>query len=169
MRESIQIAETLRQRLQDSDKVSLADTQRDPYLNLQRVLVAQNKPEQALEIAERGRARAFIELLTQRQNRQPGNPQPIVKPSTVAELRQIAKAHNATLVQYSVIYDQSLYIWVVQPTGEITFRSVDLKSILPKGRSLAEYVRAVRSDTIGVRGLQCQSRSLGCGCLEPTM
>ena len=154
LRAAIQIAETLRERLQDTDKVSLADTQRSPYTDLQQVLIAQNKPEQALEIAERGRARAFVELLAKRQNRQPENPQPIVKPATIAEIQQIAKAHNATLVQYSVIHDRSLYIWVVQPTGEIAFRSVDLKSILSKSGSLAEYVRAVRSDEIGVRGLR---------------
>ena len=156
LRAAIQIAETLRERLQDTDKVSLADIQRNPYTDLQRVLVAQNKPEQALEIAERGRARSFIELLAKRQNRRPGNPQPIAKPASIAEIRQIAKAHNATLVQYSVINDQSLYIWVVQPTGDITFRSVDLKSILPEGGSLSEYVRAVRSDAIGVRGLRAK-------------
>ena len=158
MRAAIQIAETLRERLQDTDKVSLADTQRNPYTSLQQVLIAQNKPEPALEIAERGRARAFVELLAKRQNRQPENPQPIVKPAAIAEIRQIAQAHSATLVQYSVINNQSLYIWVVQPTGEIAFRSVDLKAILPKGRSLAEYVRAVRSDTIGVRGLRAKAK-----------
>jgi CHAT domain-containing protein len=63
-------------------------------------------------------------------------------PPTVEAIKRIAKEHQATLVSYSIIYDQAqaqgeqttqesvLYIWVVPPTGEIAFRQVDLKSLL---------------------------------------
>lgn len=56
------------------------------------------------------------------------------------QMKQIAKQQNATIVQYSVIADEStvnntgeikqseLYIWVIKPTGEIEFRQIDLKT-----------------------------------------
>lgn len=55
-------------------------------------------------------------------------------------LATTAKQLNATLVQYSIISNESivdskpqtqeseLYIWVVKPTGEVEFRKVDLKA-----------------------------------------
>lgn len=121
--------------------MSVFDTQILTYNLLQQILIAQDKPEAALEIAEQGRARAFIELLAQRLS-----PEAIEqatlnsKPPTIAEIRQIAKAHNATLVEYALVPDEEfkvrgklrgtaseLLIWVVQPTGEVAFRRVDLK------------------------------------------
>jgi CHAT domain-containing protein len=119
---------------------------------LQQVLVAQNKPEAALEISERGRSRAFVELLAQRLQKTGTAPAPIAPPN-LQQIRQIAKAQNATLVQYSTFFNESLYIWVIKPTGEIAFRQVDLQAALPKGISLEEYVRTVRSDSLGARGL----------------
>jgi CHAT domain-containing protein len=117
------------------NKVSIFDVQAETYRLLQKVLIAQNKPEAALEIAERGRARAFVESLT----KQLGNQSDTIKPPNLEEIKQIAKIQNATLVEYSIIYDDSkievkppsqevkLFIWVVQPKGNVTFRQVDLK------------------------------------------
>lgn len=152
LRESIQIQESLRQRLSDTEKVALFDfVQKDPYSNLQQVLVSLKQPEAALEISERGRARAFVELLSARLTQ--GN-SPAVTPPTLAQIRQIAKSQNATLVEYSVIDQESLYIWVVQPTGEVTLRSVDLKPLLEDQKlTLAEYVQRFRADGIGTRGI----------------
>ncbi len=50
----------------DANKVSIFEEQARTYRTLQQVFVAQNQPNAALEIAERGRARAFVELLAQR-------------------------------------------------------------------------------------------------------
>jgi hypothetical protein len=45
------------------------------------------------------------------------------------QIKQVAKQQNATIVQYSIIPDESeLYIWVIKPTGDIQFRQVDLKA-----------------------------------------
>ena len=138
----IQVWESLRQRLgsNDANKVSIFEGQARTYRTLQQVRVAQNNPNAALEIAERGRARAFVDLLAQRLSS--GAVSSVVAPAPNQEqIRQIAKAQNATLVQYSIIYDDfqiqgktvgresALYIWVIQPTGEITFRQVDLKPL----------------------------------------
>ncbi|MBD2121526.1 CHAT domain-containing tetratricopeptide repeat protein [Trichocoleus sp. FACHB-262] len=140
---AIKIWESLRSELVDEHKVSIFEGQARSYRTLQEVLIAQNKVEAALEIAERGRARAFVELLSQRLgSQQPASQiQEVIQAPDIQQIRQIAKAQNATLVQYSIIYDDfqiqgkqtsresALYIWVIQPTGEITFRQVDLKPL----------------------------------------
>jgi CHAT domain-containing protein len=138
----IQVWESMRQMLgsNDANKVSIFEGQAGTYRLLQQVRVAQNNPIAALEIAERGRARAFVDLLTERLSS--GSTNPVIASSPNQEqIRQIAKAQNATLVQYSIIYEDfqiqgkqvgresALYIWVIQPTGEIAFREVDLKPL----------------------------------------
>jgi Predicted N-acetylglucosaminyl transferase len=66
LRDAIEIWENLRIKLDDTNKVSIFEKQTRTYRLLQEILIAQNKPEEALEIAERGRARAFVELLAKR-------------------------------------------------------------------------------------------------------
>ena len=175
LRAGIEAMESLRARLGDKDayKVSIFEEQDRTYRLLQQVLIAQNKTNDALEIAERGRARAFVELLARRLS--PEGAQGITSPSTVAsptieQIQQIAKVQNSTLVQYSIIYDNfkvqgkeqtkesKLYIWVIKPTGEVTFRSVDLTSLWQckvaqpcAPTSLDDLVTDAR-ESIGVRG-----------------
>src|ERR687885_544743 len=150
----IQVWESMRQMLgsNDANKVSIFEGQARTYRTLQEVRVAQNNPIAALEIAERGRARAFVDLLTERLSSGDAN-SVIASAPNQDRIRQIAKAQNATLVQYSIIYDDfqiqgkqvgresALYIWVIQPTGEITFRQVDLKPLWQKhNASLANLI-----------------------------
>ncbi|MBW4443859.1 MAG: CHAT domain-containing protein [Plectolyngbya sp. WJT66-NPBG17] len=150
----IQVWESMRQMLgsNDADKVSIFEEQSRTYRTLQQVRVAQNQSDAALEIAERGRARAFVDLLTQRLS-SGSDSLPIASAPNQEQIRQIAKVQNATLVQYSIIYndfqiqgksepwESALYIWVIQPTGEITFRQVDLKPLWQKHKaSLANLI-----------------------------
>jgi CHAT domain-containing protein/Tfp pilus assembly protein PilF len=156
---AIAVLESLRPGLTDIDKISIFETQANSYRLLQQALVAQNKTNTALEIAERGRARAFVELLASRQSSNP-NTQQTVKPLDLQQIQQIAREQNATLVEYSIVYDalknqgkeewrhSELYIWVVKPTGEVAFKQVDLKSL---NTSLEDLVETSR-DAIGVRG-----------------
>ncbi|MBD1860058.1 MULTISPECIES: CHAT domain-containing tetratricopeptide repeat protein [Trichocoleus] len=152
---AIKIRESLRSELVDEHKVSIFEGQASSYRTLQKVLIAQNKVEAALEIAERGRARAFVELLSQRLgSQQPVSQiQEVIKAPDIQQIQQIAKAQNATLVQYSIIYDNfsfegketsresALYIWVIQPNGKISFREVDLKPLWQRhGSSLASLI-----------------------------
>ncbi|MEG3844933.1 tetratricopeptide repeat protein, partial [Microcoleus sp. herbarium14] len=151
---AIEVWESMRQMLgsNDANKVSIFEGQANTYRTLQKVRVAQNNPIGALEIAERGRARAFVDLLTQRLSSDSANPV-IASAPNQDQIRQIAKSQNATLVQYSIIGDDfqiqrksepresALYIWVIQPTGEITFREVDLKPLWQKHKaSLADLI-----------------------------
>jgi CHAT domain-containing protein/lipopolysaccharide biosynthesis regulator YciM len=123
LRNSIAVKEAIRKDLGNNDafKVSIFETQAKSYRLLQQALIAQNQTTEALLIAERGRARALIELLAQRQ-------QLSFTPASlnIDQIKQIAKDQNATLVEYSIAWDD-LYIWVVKPTGEITFQKVDIK------------------------------------------
>ncbi|WP_445248296.1 CHAT domain-containing protein [Microcoleus sp. OTE_8_concoct_300] len=148
--DSIKVSESLRAGLDDANKVSIFETQTDSYVKLQQVFIAQKKTNEALEIAERGRARAFVELLASRLALSASVPTTI-NPPNIQQIQQIAKEQNATLVEYSTIGNETLYIWVIKPTGEITFRSVDLKSL---DINLPEATEGARvSAALGTRGL----------------
>ncbi|MEQ8467023.1 tetratricopeptide repeat protein [Coleofasciculus sp. E1-EBD-02] len=134
--DAIKVLESLRTELTDLNKVSIFETQANTYTTLQQVLIALNKANAALEIAERGRARAFVELLATQLSSQPD-----VTPPNLDKIQQIAKKQNATLVEYAIIYDDfkiqgreqykesELYSWVIQPTGKVAFRKVDIKPL----------------------------------------
>ncbi|MBG1266719.1 CHAT domain-containing protein [Nostoc sp. WHI] len=161
--EAINIWESLRGReLKDNEKVSIFERQSRTYRTLQKVLIGQNKPDAALEIAERGRARAFVELLTSRLS--PDSKVQLPTPPTIPEIRQIAKQQNTTLVQYSIITDDfkiagkeqakdsELYIWVIKPTGEVTFRKADLKPLWQKENTTLDNLVITSRNSIGARG-----------------
>ncbi|HBW56979.1 MAG TPA: hypothetical protein DEF27_03935, partial [Oscillatoriales bacterium UBA8482] len=131
---AIKIFESLRPGLSDQNKVSFLETFSKSYGVLQQVLIEQKQIEKALEVAERGRARAFVELVAQN-NISPEKLTKIsVKPPNFSDIQKVAKTQNATLVEYSVIADQfkqnsTLLIWVIKPDGNVQFRSVDLTNL----------------------------------------
>ncbi|HEY9613412.1 CHAT domain-containing protein [Allocoleopsis sp.] len=174
---AIEVLESLRPRLDDMYKVSIFDTQVLTYALLQQVLVAQGKPEAALEIAERGRARAFVELLAQRLS--PGatakSTSNLTSP-TIEQIQKIARERHATLVQYSIIPEKfrlqgklrgvpsELLIWVIQPTGEIAFRRVDLKPLRQQqNTTLNGVVAAIRC----FNHRACQTQAVTRGEFQP--
>ena len=149
---AIEAYETLRTDLtNDEDKISIFETQAESYRLLQHALIAQNKIETALEISERGRTRAFVELMAQRLHGDADEAFVPPAPPTLTDIQQVARTQNTTLVEYSVVsledFSNALYIWVVQPTGDIAFRQVDLDSL---DTPLTELVTQSRA-TIGVR------------------
>jgi CHAT domain-containing protein/tetratricopeptide (TPR) repeat protein len=164
---SLTLWESLRADLGNNDRnqISLFEEQARTYRLLQRVLVAQNKTDAALEIAERGRARAFVALLSRRLSGAETKPAavPALPPPTIAQIKQIAKAQNSTLVQYSITYEDKLIngkvqpreaellIWAIAPTGTITFRNVDLRAQGNGGMALDDLIARSR-ETIGVSG-----------------
>jgi CHAT domain-containing protein/tetratricopeptide (TPR) repeat protein len=156
---AIKIWEKIRQNLGDRNdfKVSIFEQQAKTYERLQLVLITQNKTEEALEVSERGRARALIELLDSRLSSSRTD-ELTIPPPTIEQIKQIARVQNSTLVEYSIISSQLLYIWVVQPTGKIAFRSVDLRQG-PIDKTLKDLVRDIHNN-IGVkekdRGMVCE-------------
>ncbi|WP_331001329.1 CHAT domain-containing protein [Nostoc sp. WHI] len=145
--------------LTDAEKVSIFEQQAFTYRFLQQSLVAQNKINSALEVSDRARGRAFIELLASKQLEKP-NPLLNIKPLALQQIKNIAKVENATLVQYSIIGNEALYIWVIKPTGEIAFEQVDLKKTL--NTSLESLVINNRK-TLGARsrGIKVEPKSGG--------
>ncbi|MGF1492058.1 MAG: CHAT domain-containing protein [Microcoleaceae cyanobacterium] len=123
---AIQIWESLRPGLEDDHKVSLADQQAETYQWLQQVLINQGEFERALEISERGRARAFADLIADSLSQ--AEPYETPDPLTFKQIQQIAQRQQATLVEYSVLPDW-LYIWVVQPDGTLEFRQQNISDI----------------------------------------
>ena len=140
--------------LNDADKISLFESQQRTFRFLQQALIAQDKYESALEIAERGRARAFAELLFQRLATEDEDVN--ITPPNLEEITAFAQQQQTTLVEYSIIrftdnyftddFDPQLYIWVISPDGNITFRQQPLTDI-----DLSTLVTTTRQ-TIGVRG-----------------
>lgn len=167
LRTAMEARESIRARLGDNDayKISVFEEQARTYRLLQKVLIAQNKTTEALEVAERGRARAFVELLASRLSPSQNSESTIASPPpTLQQIKQIAKAQNATLVEYSIIGDEvkvqnnpgfaesELYIWVIKPTGEVAFCSVDLKPLWQNQNTTLEYFVLLTRNAIGVRG-----------------
>ncbi len=148
---AIKVYESIRVDLIDKNQISIFETQAQVYNLLQQVLVAQNKYQEALEVSERGRARAFINLLAARQPQaQNKSNLPEILPPTIKDIQKIAKQQKATFVEYSISKDNSyIYIWVVKPTGEVAFQKVDFKANTP-----LKDVVATALDSIGAtRGL----------------
>jgi CHAT domain-containing protein len=132
----------------DASRIRMAATLDDNYRTLQQVLVSQNRSDEALEVAEVSRARAFAELLAARISGEPLlKNKALSQPPKVDTIRAIAKAQNATLVEYAIVGPNLLYIWVIKPTGEISFRSTPLE---PK-QGIPQLVARGRSE-IKVRG-----------------
>jgi CHAT domain-containing protein/uncharacterized protein HemY len=165
LRAGIEVRESIRERLGKNDgyKVSIFEQQARTYRTLQQVLIAQNKTKEALEISEQGRSRALVELLTSRLSGK--NTSQIPEKPTLSLLQQIAKQHSSTFVEYSINYDDfkiqgkqethesELYIWAIKPTGEVTFRKVDLKPLWQKEKTtLADLVTTSR-DSIGATSI----------------
>ncbi|EKU96560.1 filamentous hemagglutinin family N-terminal domain protein [Leptolyngbya sp. PCC 7375] len=135
--QAIEVWESVRQYLgkNDSWKISIFDEQAKTYSLIQETLLAQSKFEEALEISERGRARAFVELLSKGLSTQ-SLASDHASNLSIQEIKEIASSQQATLVQYSIITKEQqsttsqgqLAIWVIHPNGKIYFRSVDLNS-----------------------------------------
>jgi hypothetical protein len=128
-------------------------------------LIAQNKTDAALEIVERNRARALLELFASRlsSNARAQNltaQQVPIAPLTIEQIKQTAREHRATLVEYSIINDDvqgkqqtqesDLLIWVISPSGEVTLRRVNLKPLLKQNTSLSDLIISTR-EAMGLR------------------
>jgi CHAT domain-containing protein/Tfp pilus assembly protein PilF len=148
IQQAIPILDNLRLGLNDSDKITLLESQSRIDRLSQEILIQQNRPEAALEAAERGRARAFVELLaSRRQTKSQAEIQALALAPKIQKIRQIAQAQNATLVEYSIVSEKLLYIWVIKPNGEVIFRSTPIDPAQPLKRLVARG-----RNEIGVRG-----------------
>ena len=144
LRASIQICETLRSELVNNDhKASIFETQVSAYRLLQQVLVAQTRFDEALEISEMSRTRAFVELLQQTllTNELPTND--ATNRLSIPKIQQIARERNCTIVEYSIV-DPEIYIWVIQPNGNITYRAANLEPLNQQNQTLKQIILKTR-------------------------
>ncbi|XP_070707262.1 tetratricopeptide repeat protein 28 [Pempheris klunzingeri] len=121
--------ETIRHETQHSTdyKLSLFDLQTSSYQALQRVLVSLGRHDEALAIAERGRTRAFADLLVERQKggQQAASADPYI-PVTVEHILETVNGQRAMVLYYSLA-GGFLYSWLISPgTGIVKFNEVYL-------------------------------------------
>ena len=152
---SIELLEELRRDLEDADlfKVSMFETQETTYSILQEVLLEQNQFEAALEMIERGRSRAFVDLLSRSYNLDAEVIEDVeVETPDIESIRQIAKEQNSTITSYSIarqiqeiqgerkVVEVALWIWVVQPDGSVHFRKRDLADLRQQGMTITDLI-----------------------------
>ncbi|KAM6902956.1 tetratricopeptide repeat protein 28 [Xenentodon cancila] len=121
--------ETFRHETQHSMdyKLSLFDLQTSSYQALQRVLVSLGRHDEALAIAERGRTRAFADLLVERQkgSQQAPSADPYI-PVTVEHILETVNGQSAVVLYYSLA-GGFLYSWLLSPgSGIVKFHEVYL-------------------------------------------
>ncbi|TAG74128.1 MAG: CHAT domain-containing protein [Oscillatoriales cyanobacterium] len=144
LRASIQNRENLRSELvNDNHKISFFETQISAYHGLQKVLVARSQFNEALEISEMSRTRAFVELLQQTLliNELPTKDQ--TNKLSIPKIQQIARDRNSTIVEYSIV-DPEIYIWVIQPNGNITHRAANLEPLNQQNQTLKQIILQTR-------------------------
>uniref|UniRef100_A0AAV2IU21 Tetratricopeptide repeat protein 28 n=1 Tax=Knipowitschia caucasica TaxID=637954 RepID=A0AAV2IU21_KNICA len=108
-------------------KLSLFDLQTSSYQALQRVLVSMGCHDEALAIAERGRTRAFADLLVERQKET--QQMPGADPYTPVTLEHLLDTVNSqkAMVLYFSLAGGFLYSWLIPPgTGIVKFHEVYL-------------------------------------------
>ncbi|NJS09450.1 MAG: tetratricopeptide repeat protein [Microcoleus sp. CSU_2_2] len=134
---AVEVWESLRPGLTDENKVSLFEKQAETYGLLQQASIAQNKTEAALEIAERGRARAFAELLASRLGSDKSQQLVALKPPNLEQIKRIAAEQKATIIEYSIVAEK-IYVWAIAPSGDIAFRQIETRNL---DISLADVAR----------------------------
>ncbi|XP_036383006.1 tetratricopeptide repeat protein 28-like [Megalops cyprinoides] len=125
--------ETIRHEAQHSTdyKLSLFDLQTSSYQALQRVLVSLGHHDEALAVAERGRTRAFADLLVERQTgQQDSDP---YTPVTVDHILDSVNSQRALVLYFSLAAGY-LYSWLLAPgAGILKFHEVYLGEGVSEG------------------------------------
>ncbi|MFB2769219.1 CHAT domain-containing protein [Pelatocladus sp. BLCC-F211] len=111
---------------------------------LQRTLIAQNredKTNEALLVAQQSRnlelfrtVPAVLYALNNEvlQGKTSDNNLPkLVTPRnlSIKDIKKISIRENSTLVYYSIVSQEEIFVWVIQPTGKIGFKKINLSSI----------------------------------------
>jgi hypothetical protein len=135
---------------------------------LQEVLIETGQFSQALEVTERGRSRAFVELLDR--GLSPQADQQDIEAPNIAQMRQIAAEQNATIVSYGIgrkmseqtgrreLIDSEIWIWVVKPDGTVDFRRQDLQPLADQGLTIETLISGSRCFGDRLCMLRSQSR-----------
>jgi CHAT domain-containing protein len=163
LEKSVNLFESLRPRLIDSERIAIAEQQSKTYALLETAQVQNDDPIAALVTTERARARAFVELLATRSDEGSIAPKPdpnrdsnrdsIARTATtLQDIQATAKAQNATIVTYSIVNqlhhpdrESELHAWVIQPNGTIQFHKSNL---VHRNQNLADSLDATVHNTL---------------------
>lgn len=138
--------------LGDAARIEALEKSQDFFRKLVQFFAAHGNAEEALAASELARARAFADLLARRgedfaqaetapSETEGARRGPATAPPFCLEpVLRLAAQQRATLVEYFV-NERQLYIWVVQPSGSLSMRAVELAQL---GRPLAEVVAETR-------------------------
>jgi CHAT domain-containing protein/Tfp pilus assembly protein PilF len=148
LRQAVSIGEQERSQLsRDTFKTFNLDMRQDCFYELVDLLIQQNQAEEALEIAERSRARAFADLLAAREQTishkldNPGSstlnsaPLPalssfqqaqdfsvesnvVSQTLSASQLKQLAQEHGATILEYYAL-PEKLLVWLIDSNGTV--------------------------------------------------
>ncbi|XP_071946339.1 tetratricopeptide repeat protein 28-like [Antedon mediterranea] len=123
------IFEGLRREIQNGSeyKISLFDTQSACYQALQKVLVELKRTDEALVVAERGKTRAFIDLLLERQmdSTEVTDTTPLTKDQILDAVNQ----QESAVLYYSIAAGH-LYSWLITPNkGIVKFHNCNVNDL----------------------------------------
>jgi CHAT domain-containing protein len=141
-RESLGVIERLRARVVAADeaRAGFLEGKQAVYADTIELLMELGRIEEALELAEQARARAFLDLLGGRGPATRAFTPPAVAPMTLAEIREEARRRDATLVEYFSA-ETKLLVWAVDPAGSVHGASVPLSR-----KALSRLARRARGD-----------------------
>ena len=134
-------------------RLSLFDLQTACYQVLQRVFVSMGRSGEALLVAERGRTRAFVDLLLERQGAATSDAETRGSsrvqlfddslPTSVEQVMEIVDKQKASVVYYSLAFGY-LYCWLIVPgKGVVAFHQAAIKEDVDDD---AESVRRVEEE-----------------------
>ncbi|KAM9100269.1 tetratricopeptide repeat protein 28 isoform 2-T2 [Sarcophilus harrisii] len=146
--------ETIRHEVQLSTdyKLSLFDLQTSSYQALQRVLVSLGHHDEALAVAERGRTRAFADLLVERQTgHQDSDP---YSPVTIDQILEMVNGQRGLVLYYSLAAGY-LYSWLLAPgAGILKFHEYYLGDNMAENCSDFQETSSVLLQTVSGSGLE---------------
>lgn len=142
--ESLAAIERLRGRLVASDeaRAGFLEGKQAVYADTIDLLMQLGRIEEALELAERARARAFLDLLGGRELAGLATAEPL----TLAEIRREVSRRETTLIEY-FCSDERLFVWSVEPDGQIHGSSApisrrELSRLAARARGARDEARA---------------------------
>lgn len=135
---SIQGHENVRKSLKDEDKLSLDDQSISFYKGLTLMLISLGKIDDALCTAERGRARALLDLLFSNFGIQEINK---TNEFTLSSLANLLEKQRSDFLFMGIISKQ-IYLWFMEKGGKINFKIGTELSAIEKETSLQDLVTA---------------------------
>ena len=154
---SIKGHESVRKSLKDEDKLSLDDQSISFYKGLTLMLISLGKVDDALCTAERGRARALVDLIFSNFGIQEINK---TNEFTLSSLASLLEKQRSDFLFMGIITKQ-IYLWFMEKSGKINFKiGKELSATEKEGTSLQDLVTTTLKSLPKDDGEEYEDRSL---------